>query len=196
MNLRRTAKRHPGLKWALGAVEFAFIDVMLIAGLTPAWAAAISIPVAGTTYNINLGNWPDWIIALVAAGGFWKAWRAEQRATEAAKLGAANAQNLAAVGVKIDGMLADRDKAKVREGEEKERIVGADAATQLQKGVEQGIRQERESVAAANPVGLDKPLVTIHEKSPVPVTDKAADRAADALEKLADVTEKAEEKKS
>jgi len=30
--------------------------------------------------TIDLGNLPSWIVALVAAGGFWKSWKAEKSA--------------------------------------------------------------------------------------------------------------------
>lgn len=99
------------------------------------------------------------------------------------------------VSKQIDGLLTARDAAKVKEGEEKAGIAAEVSADQLQKGVAIGIAQERESVAAANPVPAAVATAEIvGAAAPVPVTDKASDRVATATEKLANAAEKTAEK--
>lgn len=190
INFRRTASRHPGAKWALGAVEFIVVDALLIFGIVPAWAAAVSIPLADRTITIDLGDLPAWVVAGVAAGGFWKAWRAEKRVI-------AVDTKLAEVGVKIDGLLVARDAAKVREGEDKATAAAEVSANQRQQGVEQGIAQERASVAAANPSAA--PAGIVAGEVPVPVADdkaaEIAERSAKALERSASAAEETPAKK-
>lgn len=41
--------------------------------------SAFSLPLT-EHITIDLGNFPSWIVALVAALGFWKSWRAEKQA--------------------------------------------------------------------------------------------------------------------
>ena len=54
--------------------------------------------------------------------------------------------------VKIDGVLADRDKANVIEGETREAARGKETAAQLREGQLQGQADERASMAAKAPI--------------------------------------------
>lgn len=109
----------------------------------------------------------------------------EQQERTAAK--AAEAVEIAkGVSVKIDGMLADRDKANVEKGENKEAARGKDVAAALREGQLQGVADERASRES---------LVLAASDTPVKVADKltqdATERSANALERTADAAENA-----
>lgn len=116
--------------------------------------------------------------------------RAERRAV---------AKELAAVGTKIDGMLVDRDKAKVLEGERKGEQRGADKAATLAEGQRQGVENERAAAAAAaNPTPPNGPPKLAASEDEVPTKDRrvaeASERIAVAQERVASATEKKAEK--
>lgn len=103
--------------------------------------------------------------------------KAEQAAVKAAEAAAISRE----VAVKIDGLLADRDKHNIREGEQKGKLAGEEAARQLAEGQRQGRESEREGVASAK-------VVMAPTDQPIPVKD---DRVAVASERVAAATEAA-----
>lgn len=90
----------------------------------------------------------------------------------------------------IDGLLKDRDAAKVEEGKVSGAAAAAVTAEVLKEGQRQGAETERASVAAANPHQSGNISVPVTGSVPVPVTDAAALRVAEATETLAAVAEK------
>lgn len=107
---------------------------------------------------------------------------AATRAAEAAAKAAEAVEISKVVAVKVDGLLADRDKQNVREGEQRGKAAGEEAARQLAEGQRQGRESEREGVASA------KVVMTASADQPIPVTD---DRVAVASERVAVATEAA-----
>lgn len=167
---------HPIIKWTIGIATFVVAAEIMVGYIPPAWSAA-SIQVTDRIV-IELGDVPQWIIALVAAAGFWMTWRK-------ASVGVAK---IDAVAVQIDGLLAERDKAKVKEGEQKGRQAGVEAAEQLAEGQRQGRESERARTppraAPQNPNTSDPPLPVADDR-----TAKASERVAEATERVAAATE-------
>lgn len=155
------------------------IDVLCICAviliMTVPALADTTIPIPFTSTVINVGDIPPWIMAGVVLITWWEARAARKEAR--------------IIGTKIDGMLVDRDKAKVAEGEEKGKQAGVVAAEQLAEGQRQGRESERESAAAQVAIS---PGSVGDVKQPIPVKDDrtavASERVADAAERTANAT--------
>lgn len=181
-----SAKRRPAwcqhpliLGLACGAAAF-LAATIFVATIPPAWA--VSFPV-GNLFVVELGELPPWITAIVFLLTWWEAHRAKKIAKE-------GVVKIDAVATQIDGLLVDRDKSKVREGEVKGKLAGEATAATLAEGQRQGAASERASVAAANPTAMPVPT---DGKKPLPVADDrtahAAERSAAAQERTAAATE-------
>lgn len=112
---------------------------------------------------------------------------AKRSADAAAAKSAENAAQIKAVATQIDGLLVDRDKAKVKEGEAAEKIKGAETAATLAEGRQLGMDEAR---AASG--GADKPPLPVADDRTATGVERAADaqeRAADAQERTADAAE-------
>lgn len=129
--------------------------------------------------------------AVYAVVGAARAKRAEAASVRAETVSMAADTKIETVSKQIDGLLTARDAAKVKEGEATATVAAGVSAEAMRLGIEQGIRQERESVAAANPAST---AAIAPAETPVSVTDEASIRVADATEKLAAAAEKTAEK--
>jgi hypothetical protein len=65
---------------------------------------------------INLGDLPSWIIALVAAGGLWKAWKAERNSAKAATIAASSATAIEAIHKETNSMRSQLETAATARG--------------------------------------------------------------------------------
>lgn len=191
MNIRISREwrcKHACFDVVIGGFTAVFATAILFSYIPPAWA--VSVPI-GNLFVVDLGDLPPWIGALVALAIWWDAHQAKKKAAEAVAKASVGVAKIEAVAHQIDGLLAERDKTKVREGEAKGKQAGVEAAEQLAEGQRQGRDTERESVAAAT-AGLPA-AAPLAGKQPLPVADDrtgaASDRVAQATERLADATE-------
>lgn len=175
----------PILKGVAGGAAFVIVALLLVTFVLPAWA--VSFPIPGG-YVVDLGELAPWIGILVTL----VIWRDARQARQLAGKAVAKIE---AAAVQIDGLLTERDRAKVIEGEAKGEKKGVEAAQQLAEGQRQGIEMERASVAAK--AGGSVPSAS---GGPLPVEDDkvaeigrriaaATEKAADAQELIADKTE-------
>lgn len=74
--------QHPIVRGAVGVAAFVVVAEITLDVLQPVAWAAVMIPLT-ERITISLGDLPQWVIAIVAAGGFWKAYNAEKHAREA-----------------------------------------------------------------------------------------------------------------
>ena len=65
---------------------------------------------------INLGDVPSWIIAAVAAGGLWKAWKAERNSAKALAVGVSTAAHVEAVHQETNSMRTQLEAAATARG--------------------------------------------------------------------------------
>lgn len=108
-NWKNYVIQHPVIDGVACGVAFFVISTILISVAFP--ALAVSIPIT-ERFVIDLGDLPPWIAAIVAIAVYWEARKAKQHAAEAVAVSKD-------VAIKVDGVLADRDKGKVAEGEKK-----------------------------------------------------------------------------
>lgn len=142
MNIRRAWNRHPIVDGLACGGAFA-----IVASLTmPAWAIAIQIT---DKITIDLGPLPAWGGFLVAFAVYWEARSARKHAESSVTISKEAVTISKSVAEKVDGMLVDRDKAKVQEGAKDEKVRGEEKAVTLAEGQRQGVETERASVAAA-----------------------------------------------
>lgn len=114
-------RHHPFIKGVIAVAAFILIAEILVAMAPLAWS--VEIPITDHL-TVNLGDLPQWIIALVAAGGLYKAAKAEQHA-------------LVAV-AKIEEVRHETNSMRA-----------AIEASQYKDGKAEGRRQERENIANA-----------------------------------------------
>jgi hypothetical protein len=107
---------HPLVKGA-ALVAIFVVAAELLVGLTSFAWATVSVPIPLTGYTIDLGELPQWIIALVAAGGLWKSWKAEQHAAIAAKAALASAEQIGLIHKETNSMRAALELAATAKGE-------------------------------------------------------------------------------
>ena len=166
---------------------------ILVLTLLPAFSEVTPPPAAAVQLIVPID-----VVALVQAfftgigaiGGvvatIYAIW-AKRMADAAAREAAAGVAKINAVSVQIDGLLKERDRANVFEGEQKGKQAGEDAAYQLAEGQRQGREAERESAAAKGPATSNAPT-TSADGRPLSVED---DRTATASERVASATERA-----
>lgn len=164
----------PIIKGIAGGAIFTLIAYFFIYAVLPAWA--VTFPVG--PYVVDLGALAPWIGIVVTLFIWWDARKAKQKAAEAVT-------KVEAVAVQIDGLLADRDRAKVVEGEVRGEKRGADAALQLAEGQRQGIEMAERASAVAK--AASEPTRIADPSAPLPVAD---DRTATASERVAEATER------
>lgn len=130
---------------------------------------------------ISLGDFLQWFILIAALAALLKAWGAERKSSE-------GVDKITTVSDRIDGMLTERDKAKVREGEEIALRAGAEAAEQLARGRREGREDaERSFQKVAIPVIAATGLGGVNNGDETPVKDR---RVASATERIAEASER------
>jgi hypothetical protein len=65
---------------------------------------------------INLGDLPSWVIAMVAAAGLWKAWKAERHSAKAAAIAATSAVQIDLIHAETNSMRAQLELAATARG--------------------------------------------------------------------------------
>lgn len=139
-----------------------------------------------------IGVLPDWIIAAVAVGGFWLTWRKAKEAANEAKAATALIAN---VSTQIDGLLQERDKAKVEEGASKTHADLARAKEVVRAEAIADADADAKVRAAGGGGDLLRPIGSGGGGVETPVTDRrvtsATERMADAGERVAAAGERA-----
>lgn len=178
--------QHPVTDGVACGVAFFIASSLLIGVAFPAWA--VTIPITDSIV-INLGDLQPWIASIIAFAVYWEMRKTKQKAAEAVEVSRE-------VAIKVDGVMADRDKAKVKEGQQREKIAGEEKAETLAQGQKEGRDNALASVAAAT---KSAPALAKKNDSEIPVTDvratEAAERTADAMVRVADANEAAAEEK-
>lgn len=142
----------PILKGVAGGAMFVIVTSLLISFVLPAWA--VSFPIG--PYVIDLGEIAPWIGIGVTLFIWYDAREAKKKASEAAALAGTAVTKIEAAAVQIDGLLAERDKAKVIEGEARGQQAGEHTARTLAQGQAEGREAERSSVAAKSETGTPR----------------------------------------
>ena len=106
--------QHPIAKGILAVAAFVIVAEVAIAYAPPAWGN-VSLPIPFTPVVVQLGDIPQWVIAVIAAAGLWKSWKAERNSATAAELSASTAVDVAAVKHETNSMReALEEAAKAR----------------------------------------------------------------------------------
>lgn len=127
--------QHPVLK---GAASGIFFFAMLVAFLSLAPAARAYSFQVGDLFIVNVDSLSPWVSIFVGFLIWWDAHQAKKHAAAAL----ATAQTISK---QVDGMLVDRDKANIKEGEARATVKAENKAETLATGQEQGRAQERVS---------------------------------------------------
>jgi uncharacterized protein YqgV (UPF0045/DUF77 family) len=107
--------QHPLVR-GIAVVAIFVVTAEIVVGLTSFAWAAISVPIPLTNYTINLGELPQWVIAIVAALGLWKSWRIEKHMAEVALQTTATATDMRDVKHETNSMRTAIEAAKLAEG--------------------------------------------------------------------------------
>lgn len=124
--------QHPIIKGILGVAIFIIVAELLAAMIPDAWAS-MSFPV-GDRFVVELGDIPQWVIAIVAGGTLYKSWKAEKHAALAVKAVTAVAADITAIHHETNSMRAALEAAQFAKGElsggqrESERAAAATAS--------------------------------------------------------------------
>lgn len=78
--------------------------------------ADVPLTLPFTPIIVNLGDLPSWIIAFTAAGGLWKAWKAERHSAKAVALGIATVAQVEAIHKETNSMRAQLETAAIAKG--------------------------------------------------------------------------------
>ena len=117
--------KHPIIRGMLGTTAFIVAAEWFVWLTSAAWA--IVIPMGA--YRIDLGDLPQWVIALVAAIGMWKSWKAEKHAMDAASAAVIAVAKIEEVRHETNSMRAALELAKLAEGRKQVHDEIAEAAS-------------------------------------------------------------------
>ena len=137
--------QHPLVRGGLAVAAGVALAEFALLFAPEAWAA-VTLPIPLTPIIINLGELPQWIIAVAGGMGLWKSWRAEQQARRAAHVATAASVQIEKSAAQIDlihketnSMRAQLEAATIAKGvlagrEEKTQEIAAEASAAEKEG--------------------------------------------------------------
>lgn len=176
---------HPIVRAMVSGTAF-IIASLLVNFVLPAWA--VSFPV-GSLFVVDLGPITPWVGILVTLGIWWDARQAKKVSMEVktdlgtvkedVKLLERNTNSISSRNEEIARRLG------ISEGEEKQKLVGAETAATLAQGQSEGRDNERAAAAVrSGPSAADG-------KQPLPVTDERATAVAESTAEAVKATAEA-----
>jgi hypothetical protein len=106
---------HPIVRGVTYVAIFVVAAEIAVALTSFAWADVI-VPIPFTATTVNLGELPQWVIALVAGVGLWKSWRIEQHVAAVAASTHDTAADMRDVKHETNSMRTALEAAKLAEG--------------------------------------------------------------------------------